>query len=308
MSKLERGGQGGLPPFNALKAFESAARHLSLSRAAEELNVSRGAISQQIKLLETFLNDDLFVRKGAQIELTEQALLYLPLLTETFYNLNAGTQSLFGNKVDHVLTIRISQSFCCAWLLARLADFRRKYPNIKLRFYSTVDLYPEINETVDIEIINGYGNWQGRDAERITHQEEWVLVASPSFMRQYDFNQSVETIGTYPKISTMGYSEGWREWFNLHASGLPFTHPEIEFDNTQTSMEAASQGLGMLLAKTILVEDAIKAGELIVAHPMKLKSQSHHYVIVNHVRQHHYKITKFKQWLKSGFNDLPKDI
>lgn len=301
MSRVDNGGQGTLPPFNALRAFESAARHLSVSRAAQELNVSRGAVSQQIKVLETFLNQELFVRKGAQLVLTESALLYLPLLTETFHNLQVGTQNLFGSEVEHVLTVRISQSFCCAWLMARLADFRRKHPNIKLKFFSTVNLYPDANETVDIEIINGYGNWQGRDSERITKSEEWVLVASPSFMRQYDFSQSIEVIATYPKLSTMGYSEGWREWFNLHNVGMPFTQPEIEFDNTLTSMEAACQGLGMLLAKTILVEDTLKAGDLVIAEPTRLISQSHHYVIVNHLREHQYKVTKFKQWLKSAF-------
>ncbi|MGR5261451.1 LysR substrate-binding domain-containing protein [Vibrio astriarenae] len=303
MIKIDKAVQNALPPFTALKAFESTARHLSVSRAAEELHVSRGAVSQQIKVLETFLNDQLFVRKGGQLELTESAMLYLPLLTETFHNLQIGTQNLFGKKVDHVLTIRISQSFCGAWLMARLADFRRQEPNIKLKFYSTVNLFPDANESVDIEIINGYGNWQGRDFERITQREEWVLVASPSFMRQHDFSQSIETIANYPKLATMGYSEGWREWFNLHNAGMPFTQPEIEFDNTQNSMEAACQGLGMLLAKSILVEDAIKAGDLIVAHPTRLKSQSHHYVIVNHSREHQYKVLKFKQWLKSGFSE-----
>ncbi|MGF1702086.1 LysR substrate-binding domain-containing protein [Photobacterium makurazakiensis] len=302
MSRVERVIQRSLPPFNSLRAFESAARHLSLTRAAEELSVSRGAISQQIKLLEEYLNEALFIRQGSSLTLTDQAINYLPLLTETFNNLQVGTQSLFGKNVSHTLTIRISQSFCCAWLLTRLADFQRQNPNLKIKFYSTVNLYPSTNQSVDIEIINGYGNWQGKDAERITNNERWVVVASPSYLKQYDFNQSIEAISSYPKIATMGYSEGWRDWFNLHSPGMPFTDPELEFDSTKISMEAACQGLGMLLAKTILVEDALKAGDLVIAHPATLDSQSNHYIIVNRNRDNQYKVAQFKNWLRKSIN------
>ncbi|WP_026971927.1 LysR substrate-binding domain-containing protein [Aliagarivorans marinus] len=292
-----------IPPFNSLRAFESTARHMSLSRAAEELNVSRGAISQQIKVLETFLEQKLLVRNGSQIALTEQAMTYLPLLTDTFKNLSVGTQNLFGGNASHTLTIRVAQSFCNAWLLGRLADFQRKYPLIKLKFFSTVNLYPSEEQAVDIEIINGYGNWSNRKAEQLTQHEEWVVVASRGYISRYDLSQSVETIATYPKIGTIGYSEGWKDWFNLHSSGMPFTEPLLEFDSTQLSMEAAGQGLGMLLAKTILVEDALKAGDLVVVHPRRMQSQSHHYLIVNPNSQNQYKVMQFTQWLLSTFED-----
>lgn len=286
-----------LPPLNSLRAFEAAARHLSLSKAASELNVSRGAVSQQIKLLERHLNESLFLRQGSQIALTDPALHFLTLLTSTFDNLQMGTQGLFGQNVQQTLTVRISQSFCCAWLLTRLADFQRQNPNLKIKFYSTVNLYPSTEQSFDIEIINGYGNWHNKEAERLTKNEEWVLVASSCFIKRFDFTQAVETISGYPKISTMGYSEGWRDWFNVHSPGMPYTEPVLEFDSTQLSMEAACQGLGMLLAKKILVEDSIKAGDLVIAHENTFSSQSHHYVIVNKNRENHYQVSQFKQWL-----------
>lgn len=286
-----------LPPLNSLRAFEAAARHLSLTKAATELNVSRGAVSQQIKLLERHLNEPLFIRQGSQVALTDPALHFLTLLTATFDNLQMGTQGLFGQNVQHTLTVRISQSFCCAWLLTRLADFQRQNPNLNIKFYSTVNLYPSSEESFDIEIINGYGNWHNKDAERLTKSEEWVVVASPCFMKRFDFNQAVETISGYPKIATMGYSEGWRDWFNAHSLGMPYTEPVLEFDSTQLSMEAACQGLGMLLAKKILVEDSIKADELVIAHENSFSSHSHHYLIVNKNRENQYQVNQFRQWL-----------
>ncbi|GEM80465.1 LysR family transcriptional regulator [Vibrio superstes] len=297
MYRSERVANRSLPPLNSLRAFEAAARHLSLSKAACELNVSRGAVSQQIKLLERHLNEPLFVRQGSQITLTDPAIHFLTLLTATFDNLQMGTQGLFGQNVQHTLTVRISQSFCCAWLLTRLADFQRQNPNLNIKFYSTVNLYPSTDQSFDIEIINGYGNWHNKDAERLTQSEEWLVVASPCFMKRFDFSQAVETISGYPKIGTMGYSEGWRDWFNVHSKGMPFTDPVLEFDSTQLSMEAACQGLGMLLAKRILVEDSIKAGDLLIAHPNAFNSQSHHYMIVNKHRDNHYQVSQFKQWL-----------
>ncbi|GAM56566.1 transcriptional regulator [Vibrio ishigakensis] len=286
-----------LPPLNSLRAFEAAARHLSLSKAASELNVSRGAISQQIKLLERHLNEPLFLRQGSQLNLTDPAIHFLTLLTAMFDNLQMGTQGLFGQNVQQTLTVRISQSFCCAWLLTRLADFQRQNPNLNIKFYSTVNLYPSNEQTCDIEIINGYGNWHNKDALQLTKSEEWVVVASPCFIKRYDFSQAIETISSYPKIATMGYSEGWRDWFNVHSSGMPYTLPVLEFDSTQLSMEAACQGLGMLLAKRILVEDSIKAGDLVIAHKNSFSSHSHHYLIVNKNRENLYQVNQFKQWL-----------
>ncbi|MFA0087807.1 hypothetical protein BCU70_00415 [Vibrio sp. 10N.286.49.C2] len=287
-----------IPPFKALRAFEAAARHGSFSEAAHELNVTRAAISQQIKLLEAYLGARLFERMGAQLVLTEQAVQYLPLLTDIFNKLCLGTDHLFGKKTRQTLSIRVAQSFCHTWLLPRVADFHRNHPDITLQFYSTTNLYPSNNNMVDVEIINGYGNWSEVTYEPLTQGEEWVVVASPSFMNQFDFTQPIEDIAAFPKLATLGYSEGWREWFQLHDKPLTFDEPIMSFDSTQLSMEAALQGLGMLLAKSVLVEDAIKQGDLMIAHPLAMKSNSQHYLITNQTTSNEKGIACFCLWLK----------
>ncbi|MGL6258664.1 LysR substrate-binding domain-containing protein [Vibrio sp. WXL103] len=288
-----------IPPFKALRAFEAAARHKSFSAAAEELNVSRAAVSQQIKLLEQFLDSKLFERIGTKLHPTEQALHYLPLLTDTFDHLSLGTDHLFGKKKKQTLTIRVAQSFCHTWLLPRLADFHRRYPDFSLQFYSTTNLYPSNNNTVDIEIVNGYGNWSGSSYEPLCSIEEWCVVASPQFINKHDFTLGIEAIAQFPKIATLGYNQGWRDWFHLVDHCLPFSEPIMQFDSTQLSVEAAVQGLGMLLAKSILVEDALKQGTLALAHATKMPSQSQHYLINNTNHHNQAKIAAFRDWLQT---------
>ncbi|MGF1704197.1 LysR substrate-binding domain-containing protein [Photobacterium makurazakiensis] len=287
-----------IPPFKALRAFESAARHGSFSDAAEELNVSRAAISQQIKSLEDFLDARLFARIGTQLMPTEQALQYLPLLTDTLNNLSLGTHHLFGKKKRQTLTIRVAQSFCHTWLLPRLADFHRSYPDISIQFYSTTNLYPSNNNTVDLEIVNGYGNWKDICHEPLTSNEQWVVVASPSFSKEHNSVCRIEEFASFPKLATLGYSEGWRDWFDLHGRNISFVEPIMSFDSTQLSMEAASQGLGMLLAKSILVEDAVKQGDLVIAHSRSMPSKSQHYLVKNQTNMNEAKITAFCEWLR----------
>ncbi|MGF1777599.1 LysR substrate-binding domain-containing protein [Vibrio nomapromontoriensis] len=287
-----------IPPFKALRAFESAARHSSFSQAASELNVTRAAISQQIRVLEEYLDARLFERNGAQLVLTEQALHYLPLLTDTLNKLCLGTDHLFGKKARQTLSIRVAQSFCHTWLLPRLADFHRRYPDISLQFYSTTNLYPSNNNAVDLEIINGYGHWDDVMYEPLTSNEEWLVVASPSFTKRFDFSRSIEDIASFPKLATLGYSEGWKEWFALHDETLPFSEPVMSFDSTQLSTEAAIQGLGMLLAKSVLVEDAIKQNDLVIVQAMSMVSNSQHYLVKNNTASNEAKIASFCHWLK----------
>ena len=111
-----------LPPLNALKAFEAAARLRNLTRAAEELHVTQGAVSQQVKLLEDYLDTQLFVRKPRKLELTDAARAYLPVLTELFNRLQASTHQLFDTDHRALLNVKCGSSFMQRWLMPRLAN------------------------------------------------------------------------------------------------------------------------------------------------------------------------------------------
>lgn len=169
-----------LPPLNALKAFEAAARLQSFTKAAEELNVTRAAVSQQVKALESQLEAILFERHGAQLVLTEAARDYLPVVSNLFQQLAVTTEQLFNRRQNGQLVLHVAHSFCLQWLLPRLGDFRRRYPQWPLKISTTSNTLPDNSATADVEIINGYGDWQYHQVTKLT-EENWILVASPAF-------------------------------------------------------------------------------------------------------------------------------
>lgn len=169
-----------LPPLNALKAFEATARLRSFTKAAKELNVTRAAVSQQVKSLELQLNAILFERNGAQLLLTQAAQAYLPVVSQTLQMLSVATQHLFARQKNTQLTLHVAHSFCSQWLMPRLADFHRQHPDVVVKISTTANTVPNASAIADVEIINGYGDWQSEQAVQLT-QENWIVVASPGF-------------------------------------------------------------------------------------------------------------------------------
>lgn len=289
-----------LPPLNALRAFEAAARHQNLSRAAEELNVSRTAVSQQVKQLELYLNAKLFIRQGSLLQLTDQATHYLPLLSNSFDALSNGTVNLFERNKKQQLTLRVAQSFCQQWLLPRLADFKRQYPDVCIKILTTNQLYPQQNDSVDIEIINGYGDWSQPDTIKLS-DESWFVVATPSLQKQLNL-QTLEEIALTEKITTFGYHEKWQDWFDVQKFKGKINEPTLQFENSQLAIEAALNGLGILFVRSLLVENELKEGLLVKLSNVALSSKSYHYLLCQPANVHKKVVKDFKQWLIEGFS------
>ncbi len=290
-----------LPPLNALRAFEVAARHQNLSKAADELNVSRTAVSQQVKQLELYLNAKLFIRQGSLLQLTEQAKQYLPLLSNSFDALSNGTLDLFERNKKQQLTVRIAQSFCQQWLLPRLADFKRKMPNISIKVLTTNNLYPQQNDNVDLEIINGYGDWPQAGAIKLT-DESWLVVASPRLQKQLDI-QTLDDFALAEKICTFGYHEKWQDWFDIQDVTGKISESCLTFENSQLAIEAALNGLGILFVRSLLIEDELKEGRLVTLSDVTLPSKSHHYLLCSQISSQKKVVSEFKQWLLGSFKD-----
>lgn len=289
-----------LPPLNALRAFEAAARHKNLSKAADELNVSRTAISLQVKQLELYLNATLFIRQGSLLQLTEQATHYLPLLSHSFDTLSNATLNLFERKKQQQLTMRISQSFCQQWLLPRLADFKRQTPNVSIKILTTNNIYPQQNDNIDLEIINGYGDWPQSGAIKLT-DESWLVVASPRLKTQISI-QTLTELAQAEKISTFGYHEKWQDWFDMQQFTGEVSEATLLFENSQLAIEAAVNGLGILFVRSLLVEDELKTGRLVTLSDAALASKSHHYFLCQQNGREKKVVNDFKQWLLKSFN------
>ena len=269
-----------LPPLNALKAFEAAARLLSLTRAAEELNVTQGAVSQQVRLLEEYLETALFVRKHRRLELTDAARAYLPAITEAFGYLQIATNELFSTNERQLLTLRCGTSFGQRWLMPRIPDFYQQHPNIRIRLLSSV-WAPQgtAGDEPDVEISNGRGNCINRIAEKLT-DEHWMVVASPQFLEKHPVPETVAEILKMPLISTLGDRENWQLWFRRQGVIDTLPEPVLECDTSTMAVEAASCHAGLLLGRSFNIGSAMDSGELIQAHPFTMASSGSHYLIL----------------------------
>lgn len=282
-----------LPPLNALRAFEAAARHQSLTKAAEELNVTRAAVSQQVKQLEGYLNAVLFERTGAKLSLTEDAKYYLPLLTHTFSCLSAGTEQLFERGRRDAVSLNIAQSFCAQWLIPKLADFRCHHPDIDLKVSTTSNAFPNGSMTTDIEIVNGIGHPLPPNALRLV-DESWLVVVKPDYLTGK--HVTLEDIVAAEKIATTGYSQGWEQWFEAQGYVGRFNKPCLQFDHSLLAIDAAIHGLGLLLVKDILVQKHLTQGSLAQLWQQKVPTEGGHFLI-NH-QPHKASAVCFVKWLQ----------
>ena len=156
-----------LPPLNAVKAFEAAARHLSFTRAAEELFVTQAAVSHQIKALEDFLGLKLFRRKNRSLLLTEEGQSYFLDIKDIFIQLADATDRLLARSAIGSLTVSMSPSFAIQWLVPRLSKFSEKNPDIDVRIKAVDTEASSLTDDVDVAIYYGLGNWPGLRADKL---------------------------------------------------------------------------------------------------------------------------------------------
>ncbi|EHK9015505.1 LysR family transcriptional regulator [Vibrio vulnificus] len=282
-----------LPPLNALKAFEAAARLQSFTKAAEELNVTRAAVSQQVKALESQLEAVLFERHGAQLVLTEAARDYLPVVSNLFQQLAVTTDQLFNRRQNGQLVLHVAHSFCLQWLLPRLGDFRRRYPQWPLKISTTSNTLPDNSATADVEIINGYGDWQYDQVTKLT-EENWILVASPGFL-QLNPIATLDDLINVPRVATSGYVETWPRWFDYHEISAACGKMALEFDHSTLSIEAAVHQLGVLLVRDLLVDDHLRQGSLVQVGEWSMPSAGTHHLIVRNADKP--QVDAFVHWL-----------
>jgi LysR family glycine cleavage system transcriptional activator len=170
-----------LPPLNALKGFEAAARLSSFSGAAKELFVTHGAISQQIKLLEDYFQQPLFIRSHRKVRVTEAGADLLPIVSNALDRIEKGSARLVNNKDLHTLTINLTATFASQWLIPRLAGFEHEHPDIILRLSPSIYFSGEFDDQADIAIRWGGARYPSLQMERLFYVDTFCACA-PSLM------------------------------------------------------------------------------------------------------------------------------
>src|SRR6201996_1864851 len=295
-----------LPSLNGLRAFEAAARHLSFTNAAAELNVTQTAISHQIRRLEQELGIRLFVRQNRALALTAEARDYLPGVRAAFNDLRLATDRLLRKDNEHVLTVSTLASFAAKWLLPRLSSFQEEHPGIDVRITTSTALVDFRNGDVDAAIRYGRGHWPGLRADWLM-SDELFPVCSPALLKGSRPLKSPQDLANHTLLhSSGGYDDDWRLW--LTAAGLPTNiskQPGLSFDLIFMTVQAAIDGIGVAMGRTSYVEADIAKGRLVVPFKITLPADAGFYLVSPEARTDSPKLAAFRQWLRASAQNKP---
>ena len=283
-----------LPPLNALRAFEAAARHLSFTKAADELAVTQAAISHQVKGLEERLGVALFRRANRALVLTEVGQAYLPALRDAFDAIDAATARILQKDKAGTLTVTTMPSFGAAWLVRRLGAFRAKHPDIDVRLLTVERLVDFAREDVDIGIRFGVGAWAGLTSERLL-SEDMFPMCSPALLKEKKLDKPEDL--RHHTLLHDDMETDWRRW--LVAAGVKGIDPNrgLHFPNSSMLLQAAVEGQGVALGRSALAAGYLAAGQLVKPFELKLPVDAAYYVVYPPAYAQRAKVMAFRDWL-----------
>ncbi|MDH4580652.1 transcriptional regulator GcvA [Pseudomonas sp. BN415] len=286
-----------LPPLNWLRAFESAARHLNFTHAAEELSLTQAAVSQQVKGLEMKLGAALFKRLPRGLELSEAGQAYLPAVHEAIERLTAATDEIFGQGHRKVLTVRVNLVFFIHWLARRLPEFRRQHPEINLHITSNIWV-GDTDVEADLEIRHGQGKWAGLKADRLTW-DSLVPVCSPSLATESKPLNTPGDLARHELLHVLGYEEGWGYWLKKAGADRVDSSQGLQFDTLISALRMAELGQGVALARSSLVEHMLDQGALIAPFEQRFITQEAFYLVYSPLATANPQALAFITWLVS---------
>ncbi len=284
-----------LPPLNSLKAFESAARHLSFTKAAEELFVTQAAVSHQIKSLEGYLSIKLFHRKNRSLLLTEEGQAYFQDLRDIFMHMQEATDRLTAMGAKGTLTVATPPSFASQWLVPRVHEFSTLHSDIDVRI-KAIDLDEGfLDDSVDIAVYYGKGSWQGLHSVKLL-PEYLTPMCSPLLMQKGKSLDSLKDLSQHMLLHD-NTRAGWKNWLaSFGIKNINVNHGPI-YSHTMLVLQAACIGQGVALADTVLAKPDITSGRLICPFDEKLESKYSYYLVCKDKHAEQSKIQVFSEWM-----------
>ena len=305
-----------LPPLNALRVFEAAARHLSFKDAAAELHITQAAVSHQVKSLEEYLGVELFRREGRGVQLTEAARSSLPRLREGFDALAAAVETIHERSAETELVITAPPVFTARWLMPRLAEFSRRAPDIEVRVVGSsrmvdagaldsVALMGDLDlrsETSGVQIHLGAGDYPGYRADRL-FSVQMALVASPELVAGDPPLREPADLARHvllhdDALDLVAHGNAWQKW--LEAAGVADRvdgNRGPRFSTNMLSIEAASQKLGVALALRPLVDADLASSRLVEPFDVEVTPGSAYFLVCAEVIADRPAVAAFRAWL-----------
>ncbi|SMX37896.1 LysR substrate-binding domain-containing protein [Maliponia aquimaris] len=255
-----------LPPLNALRAFEAAARHDGFVGASEELHVTRGAVSRHIKLLEEHLGVPLFRRHARGVTLTEAGLQLLPVLTESFGRIASVSRRIASDASE--LRIICPPATSIRWLIPRLDRFRERHPDIRLRL--TTDFHGDLGfDGLDHDLGFSIEHWPGRGREiamQLLFDVRMTPACAPVYLARHRLDRPEDLAGAALLHETQDHAD-WRAWLACFPVAGVDAGSGDDFPNLDIATRAAVMGTGVVMADLVLCQDEFAAGTLVAPFP-----------------------------------------
>ncbi|WP_319385249.1 LysR substrate-binding domain-containing protein [Roseibium sp.] len=285
-----------IPSADTLIAFECAARHLSFTRAAEELHLTQGAISKQVRHLETRLGVELFRRVRQRIVLTDAGRIYLHDIRGALEQMTSATRQVmsYAGSAD-VLNLAVLPTFGTRWLAPRLAEFGRKYPDAGLNLSVRLQPFDFDEEPFDGAIHHGDPVWAGAIAERL-FAEEVIPVSSRAFKERHDI-RSPQDLARVPRLQLATRPLAWRQWFDLAGVETDTAFQGARFEQFVMISEAAIHHAGAALMPKLFIEDELASGRLVRLFDLSLDQQTAYYFVYPEGRTMRPVVSAFRKWL-----------
>lgn len=284
-----------LPQLNALKAFEAAARHESFTRAAEELCVTQGAVSHQVKALEAELGVKLFNRERQRLIITDAGREYLTVVRDALDRIAVGTERLVQRQTSGALTVSTSPDFAAKWLVHRLGHFAEAHPEIDLRVSATMHHVDFAREDVDLAVRHGDGNWPGLDVTRLC-AEHLFAVCSPKLVSGRNRVSTPADILKFPLLHLDNRAD-WAEWLAAADVATADLKRGPVLNRASMLIDAAIDGQGVALARTTLAAWDLINRRLVRPFDVALRLSKSYWIVCPKATSALPKITLFRDWL-----------
>jgi LysR family glycine cleavage system transcriptional activator len=285
--------------LGALRTFEAAARHASITKAAKELSVTPGAVSQQVRELEKALGVELFVRRSGKLALTEGGRHLAARLGAAFDQIERAVIDVAGDPGSRRLRLKVTPTFAIRWLVPRLTQFYEQHPEFEIE----VGTYPRQEEAdvedVDFVVRHGRGGWEDAESEAI-FPDALAPVCSPALAKKL---REPADLAAHNLLHSMMRADGWELW--LSAQGVAGLRPRkvTKLANAAVTYQAALDGMGIALAQLAYVAGDLADGKLVMPFRRVLRTGSGYHLVYARHKANRPNIRLFRQWIQS----VPKD-
>lgn len=285
-----------LPPLNALRSFEAAARLGSFNKAAEELFVTPSAVSHQIKTLEEFLGVELFLRVKRRVELTPPGESYLRTIQTALDDIDDATRKLQTTSNTAAINLSVAPAFLTRWLVPHMTQFQLKHPDVELRLTASLSQIDLRYSDMDMAIFFGEGEWPGITSH-LLREVSIVPLCSPALLAKTGSLPSAEDLLNYTLIGVSKRDHEWSEL--LKKAGVKDTsrRKSMTFSSTSLALGAAMEGLGIILGDKHLAERELKYGQLVQPIDVNLETKKAFYLAYEADRPLTNSMQSFRDWI-----------